>query len=239
MAGGETMSGKLYGVGVGPGDPELMTVKAWRLISTAKVIAYLAANSKDSTACDIARPFIAEDAEHLVIDMPMRVERAPGEAAYDKGAAAIAAHLKVGRDVVMLCEGDPFFYGSFMYLFARLAKDFETIVVPGVSSVNAAAAAIGRPLAARDEVLKVLPATLDADRLRDELMTAPSAAIIKVGRHFGKVRNILGSLDLITRAVVIEKATYGDQRVSRVENVEGEKLPYFSTILVYAGNEPW
>jgi precorrin-2/cobalt-factor-2 C20-methyltransferase len=233
------MSATLYGVGVGPGDPELMTVKAWRLISTAKVVAYLAANGRDSTARDIAKPFIAEDAEHLVIDMPMRVERAPGEAAYDKGAEAIATHLKSGRDVVMLCEGDPFFYGSFMYLFARLAKDFKTVVVPGVTSITAAAAAIGRPLAARDEVLKVLPATLDADRLRDELMTAPSAAIIKVGRHFGKVRNILGSLDLITRAVVIEKATHTDQHIMKVEDVEADTLPYFTTILVYSGSEPW
>jgi precorrin-2/cobalt-factor-2 C20-methyltransferase len=233
------MSATLYGVGVGPGDPELMTVKAWRLISTAKVVAYLAANGRDSTARDIAKPFIAEDAEHLVIDMPMRVERAPGEAAYDKGAEAIATHLKSGRDVVMLCEGDPFFYGSFMYLFARLAKDFKTVVVPGVTSITAAAAAIGRPLAARDEVLKVLPATLDIDRLRDELMTAPSAAIIKVGRHFGKVRNILGSLDLITRAVVIEKATHADQRIMKVEDVEADALPYFTTILVYSGSEPW
>lgn len=233
------MTGKLYGVGVGPGDPELMTVKAWRLVATAKVIAYLAANGKDSTARDIAKPFIAEDAEHLVIDMPMRVERAPGEAAYDEGAAAIATHLRAGRDVVMLCEGDPFFYGSFMYLFARLAKDFETVVVPGVTSITASAAAIGRPLAARDEVLKVLPATLDAGRLRDELMTAPSAAIIKVGRHFRKVRDILGALDLITRAVVIEKATQQDQRITRVEDVNSDTLPYFSTILVYAGGEPW
>jgi len=233
------MSGTLYGVGVGPGDPELMTVKAWRLVSTAKVIAYLAANGKDSTARDIARPFFPDDAQEVVIDMPMRVERVPGEAAYDKGAAEIAAHLREGRDVVMLCEGDPFFYGSFMYLFARLARDFPTIVVPGVTSITAAAAAIGRPLAARDEVLKVLPATLDADRLRDELMTAPSAAIIKVGRHFGKVRTILSALDLITKAVVIEKATHEDQRITKVGDVTGDTLPYFSTILVYAGSEPW
>jgi precorrin-2/cobalt-factor-2 C20-methyltransferase len=232
-------SGTLYGVGVGPGDPELMTVKAWRLISTAQVVAYLAANGKDSTARDIAKPFFAEDLTHLVIDMPMRVERGPGEAAYDKGAAEIAAHLRAGRNVVMLCEGDPFFYGSFMYLFARLAKDFETIVVPGVTSITASAAAIGRPLSARDEVLKVLPATLDTARLRDELMTAPAAAIIKVGRHFGRVRDILGALDLITKAVVIEKATHADQRITRVEDVTAETLPYFATILVYAGSEPW
>ena len=163
------MSGTLYGVGVGPGDPELMTVKAWRLISMAPVVAFLTANGEHSTARAIAKPFLPDDAILLPIDMPMRVERAPGEAAYDAGAAAIAAHLREGRDVVFLCEGDPFFYGSFMYLFARLADEFETVVVPGVTSITAAAAAIARPLAARNEVVKVLPATLPPERLHAEL----------------------------------------------------------------------
>lgn len=231
--------GTLYGVGVGPGDPELMTVKAWRLISMAPVIAYLAANGRESTARDIARPFIPDDAEHLVIDMPMRTEREPGERAYDSGAAAIAVHLEAGRDVVMLCEGDPFFYGSFMYIFARLAKDHHTVVVPGVTSITASAAALGRPLSARNEVVKVLPATLEPDRLREELVTAESAAIIKVGRHLPKIRNILGTLDLASRAHVIVKATHDDQRIMPLLDLAEDTLPYFSTILVYTGHEPW
>ncbi len=231
--------GTLYGLGVGPGDPELMTVKAWRIVSTAPVVAYLAANGGDSTARNIAKPFIPEDAIEIAIDVPMRVERAPAEAAYDTGCATIAEHLRAGRDVAMLCEGDPFFYGSFMYIFARLAKDFEVIVVPGVTSITAAAAAIGRPLAARDEVLKVLPATLDADRLREELATAQSAAIIKVGRHISKVRDILANLDLAKSAVVIEKATQTEERVRKLADVTEDALPYFSTVLVYAGAESW
>jgi precorrin-2/cobalt-factor-2 C20-methyltransferase len=241
MAGAEAMvkHGTLYGLGVGPGDPELMTVKAWRIVSTAPVIAYLAANGGDSTARNIARPFIPEDAIEIAIDVPMQSQRAPAQAAYDEGCAAIAGHLRAGRDVAMLCEGDPFFYGSFMYIFMRLAKDFKTIVVPGVSSITAAAAAIGRPLAARDEVLKVLPATLDATRLREELATAQSAAIIKVGRHFGKLRHILAALDLTAFAVVIEKATHADERVRKLADVTEDVLPYFTTVLVYAGAEPW
>ncbi len=171
--------------------------------------------------------------------MPMRVEREPGEKAYDAGAAAIAEHLDAGRDVVVLCEGDPFFYGSFMYLFARLAKHHTTVVVPGVTSITASAAAIGRPLSARNEVVKVLPATLPEDRLRDELLTAESAAIIKVGRHFGKIRNILGNLDLATRAHVIVKATHDDQRTTPLLDITEDSLPYFATILVYTGAEAW
>jgi len=231
--------GTLYGVGVGPGDPELMTVKAWRLVSTARVIAYLSANGAESTARDIARPFFPDDLTELAIDMPMRIEREHGEKAYDAGAAQIAAHLEAGRDVVMLCEGDPFFYGSFMYLFARLAEKFQTVVVPGVSSITAAAAAIGRPLAARNEVLKVLPATLAEDRLREELQSCESAAIIKVGRHLPKLRNILGLLDLTSKSVVIEKATREEEKITPLSEVAGDALPYFTTILVYTGREAW
>lgn len=233
------MTGTLYGVGVGPGDPELLTVKAWRLISMSPVIAYLAANGGESTARDIAKPFIPKGVTELAIDMPMRTEREPAQAAYDKGAAAIAEHLTAGRDVVMLCEGDPFFYGSFMYVFSRLTKDHKTVVVPGVTSITAAAAAMGRPLSARNEVLKVLPATLEPERLREELLTAESAAIIKVGRHFSKVRSILAGLDLASCSVVVEKATRDEERITKLMDVPGDTLPYFTTILVYTGQEPW
>ena len=231
--------GTLHGVGVGPGDPELITVKAARLIGNAPVVAYLTANGKDSTARDIAKSYIPASAEHLIIDMPMRVEREPGEKAYDAGAAAIAVHLKQGRDVVMLCEGDPFFYGSFMYLFARLAGDYPCAIVPGVTSITASAAALRRPLSARHEVVKVLPATRPEDRLREELMTAESAVLIKVGRHLPKVRNILGLLDLASRAHVIIKATHGDEVVTPLLDFTEDHLPYFSSILVYAGTEAW
>lgn len=242
MAGAEAMVtklGTLYGVGVGPGDPELMTVKAARLIAAAPVIAYLAANGKDSTARDIARPFLPAGCIHLVIDMPMRVEREPGEKAYDAGATAIAEHLEAGRDVVMLCEGDPFFYGSFMYVFARLQPRYPCRIVPGVTSITAAAASLRRPLSARNEVVKVLPATLPEDRLREELLGAESAAIIKVGRHLPKIRNILGMLDLSARAHVIIKATHEDEVIIPLLNITEDTLPYFSTILVYTGAEAW
>jgi precorrin-2/cobalt-factor-2 C20-methyltransferase len=232
-------TGTLHGVGVGPGDPDLITLKAWKLISNAPVIAYLAANGKDSTARDIAKPFIPAAAEHLVIDMPMRVEREPGEKAYDAGAAAIAARLDQGLDVVMLCEGDPFFYGSFMYVFARLSASYPCRVVPGVTSITASAASLRRPLSARNEVLKVLPATLPEDRLREELASVESAAIIKVGRHLPKLRNVLGLLDLTSRAHVIVRATHQDEIVMPLLDITEDHLPYFSTILVYTGVEAW
>ena len=232
-------AGIFYGLGVGPGDPELMTVKAWRILSTVPVIVYLTADGKHSTARDIAKPFLPEDATEIAIDMPMRTEREPAQAAYDEGAARITAELKAGRDVAMLCEGDPFFYGSFMYLFARLADRFKTVVVPGVTSMTAAAARIGRPLAARNDVIKVLPATLAEAKLRHELATASSAAIIKVGRHYPMVRRVLTELSLNEKAVIIENATRETEKIALLKDVIADSLPYFSTILVYAGGEAW
>ena len=226
------MTGILYGVGVGPGDPELMTVKAWRLISMARVIAYLAANENESTARNIARHFIADDIVEIAINMPMRVEREPARLAYDEGAKKIAAHLAKGEDVVMLCEGDPFFYGSFMYMYERLAASFTTVVVPGVTSITAAASAIGQPLCERDEVLKVLPATMAEDDLSRELSTTNSAAIIKIGRHFAKVKRVLATLNLDHHATAIEYATHDKQLIRKITQINEDTLPYFTTIIV-------
>ena len=224
------MSATLYGLGVGPGDPELLTVKAWRLISGAEVIAYLCANGNESTALEIARPFLPEKFEAIAISMPMRVEREPAMAAYDEGAARIAATMAQGKDVVFLCEGDPFFYGSFMYLYERLHKSHKVVVVPGITSINAIAAELGQPLAERDEVLKVLPATMPAEQLAAELKTAESAAIIKVGRHFAKVKMVLAELGLSGTAV--SYATQSKQSVRLVSEIAEDALPYFTTILV-------
>jgi precorrin-2/cobalt-factor-2 C20-methyltransferase len=241
MAAFEAMVSKatLYGVGVGPGDPELMTVKAWRLISTTPVIAYLSANDGASVARSIAAPFFPQDIVELSIDVPMREEREPARQAYDQGCRAIARHLDEGRDVAMLCEGDPFFYGSFMYVFERLAGSYRIVTIPGVSSVSASAARLGRPLAARTEVMKVIPATISAAALDNELQGTQSIAIIKVGRHFAKVRDALVSRGLAGRSVAVERATQAQEKIMPVLEIEGDTVPYFTTILVYAGEEPW
>src|SRR5262249_43162070 len=235
MAGGQAMSGTFYGVGVGPGDPELLTLKAWRLISQVPVIAYPAANGNDSLARSIAAPFIPEDVTELAIAVPMRREREPAQQAYDAAAQVIADHLDQGRDVVFLCEGDPLFYGSFAYLLTRLAQNYPTEVVPGIVSITACAAAVGRPLAARNDILKVLPGTLDAQRLKDEIASSDAIAIMKVGQHFEKIRGVLNELGLTGRATVIEKATRDDERITPLADVPEGERPYFSTILIYKG----
>jgi precorrin-2/cobalt-factor-2 C20-methyltransferase len=233
------MTGILYGLGVGPGDPELVTLKAARILAQVPVVAFLRTSDGDGMAWRIAAGLIPETAETLPLAMPMCSDRAPGRAAYDEAARAIAARLDAGHDVAVLCEGDPFFYGSFMYLYERLHERYAVEVVPGVSSLNAAAAALGRPLAARNDVLAVIPAPVDAARLRTEIATAEALAILKVGRHFDKLRAVLRELQLIDRAFLVTAASCDDQTVTALAELHDGPKPYFSIILVYKGAEGW
>ena len=202
------MSGTVYGIGVGPGDPELITLKGARLLSACPVIAYPAPETGDSLARRIAAPHIPGDATEIIIRTPMSTDRFPAEEVYDRAALTIGEHLAAGRDVAVLCEGDPFFYGSFMYLFARLAEQWPVEVVPGVSSLMACAATLGAPLAARNDVLTVLPAPLDDAILSDRLAGCDAAAIIKVGRHFGRVRALLNTLGLAEHARYMHRVNH-------------------------------
>lgn len=233
------MTGTLHLVGVGPGDPELLTLKAVRLLSSVPVVAYPTTGEDAALALEIAAPHLNPAAERLPVSIPMAVERAPAQAAYDGAATAILAHLRAGRDVAWLCEGDPLFYGSAMYLVARVGPHAPVAIVPGITSLTAAAAVAGRPLAARNEMLKVLPAPLDDATLRAELAATPVAAIIKVGRHFDRIRALLNETGHADGAVVVEHATTSRQRITRLADFAHDERPYFSTILCYRGTEAW
>ena len=232
------MTGTLYGVGLGPGAPDLMTLRAARLIEGAAVIAYPTLAGAASFARSIAAGLIAADATEIVMDVPMSVERAPAQAAYDAGAAKIAQALTAGQDVICLCEGDPFFYGSFMYIHARLAAKFSVKVVPGVTSVTACAAEAGRPLVARNERLTVLPGPMNEATLRKRIAGAEAVAIMKVGRHLPKIRTVIADLGLTNSATYIERATLPEQVVVPLAQAP-DKAPYFSMILLTKGADPW
>ena len=232
------MSGTLYGVGVGPGDPDLITVKAQKLIQGVDIIAFPTLAGGSSFARSIVQDLIKEDALEIVMDVPMTTEREPAQRAYDDGAAAIACALLDGQDVVCLCEGDPFFYGSFMYLYARLADKFRVEVVPGVTSVTTCAARAGMPLAARNERLTVLPGPLSKEKLMDRIEGADSVAIMKVGRHMRKIRSVIEDLGLLDQATYIERASLPDEVVCPLADAP-ENAPYFSMILIVKGGDPW
>ncbi|MEE9139741.1 MAG: precorrin-2 C(20)-methyltransferase [Alphaproteobacteria bacterium] len=233
------MSGTLYGLGIGPGDPELLTLKALRLIRSAPVLAYPATPEGESRARAIVAPHVPGGQTEIPIRVPFGADRARTEAAYDEAAETLGGHLAEGRDVAMLCLGDPFLYGTFMYLFARISGRFPVMIVPGVSSLTAAAAALKLPLAARDDVLTIVPATLGADEIAARIEDADAAAIVKIGRHFAKARRVLESLGLAGRARYVEHATMEDERVLPLAEVQDGEVPYFSMILVHKRGEAW
>ncbi len=237
-----TTPGRLYGVGVGPGDPDLVTVKAARIIGAADVIAFPIAPRATATgvARTIAKPHMRPGVLELPMTYPITIEESdhPGgyEAAiadfYDASAAEIATHLDAGRDVVVLCEGDPFFYGSYMYIHDRLADRYLTEVVPGVTSFSAAAAAAGTPLVKRDDVLTVLPGTLSQDELATRLRATDAAVVMKLGRTFAGVRDAAEAAGVAGRAVYVERASSPSQRTAPLRDVDADEVPYMSLVLV-------
>jgi precorrin-2/cobalt-factor-2 C20-methyltransferase len=225
------MTGRLYGIGVGPGDPELLTLKALRVLHAASVVAYPAPETGASFARTIVAQWLDRGQREIAIRFPMR-PGPPPEAIYDEAATRLAAVLDVGDDIAFLCQGDPLFYGSFTGVYLRLAPRYPVTIVPGVSSLTACAAAAGLPLVQRDATLSVIPATLAEDELARRLADSEIAAIIKIGRHFAKLRRVLDRLGLLDSAVYIERATLPNQRVAPLAAIDPGEVPYFAMALV-------
>jgi precorrin-2 C20-methyltransferase/precorrin-3B C17-methyltransferase len=232
-------AGRLTGVGVGPGDPDLLTVRATQVIAAADVIAYHCAAHGRSIARAAAAPYLNGQVEEILV-YPVTTEGTSHPGGYagalaDFYAAAterLAGHLAAGRDVAVLCEGDPALYGSYQHLHTRLSGRFEASIVPGISSVSAAAAAVGVPLVQHDETLTVLPGTLSDDALRARLAGADAVAVLKLGRTFDRVRAALDDAGLLPRACYVERAGTGAQRVQPLADVDPAEVPYMSLALV-------
>lgn len=230
-------AGRLAVVGLGPGDPELVTIKAARLIAAADVVAFPHAEGGEAFARKIAAPYVRPGQRELAFALPMRPDPAEARAAYRAAAAAIAAELRRGRTVALLCEGDPLFYGSSARLLEFLDEFRQVEVVPGIASPHAAAARLGHAIARRDEVFKVLPATLAPNRLEAELRAADAAAILKLGRRFDAVRALCDRLGFTARAVLVEHATLPAERTVPLAAAEPGAKPYFSLILIPRADE--
>jgi precorrin-2 C20-methyltransferase/precorrin-3B C17-methyltransferase len=233
--------GTLYGVGLGPGDPELVTVKAARLIGAADVVAYHCARHGRSVARSIAEPYLraGQVEEQLVYPVTTEATGHPGgyagamEEFYAAAAGRLMAHLAEGRDVVLLAEGDPLFYSSYMHMHKRISGRYRSEIVPGVTSVSAASAALAMPLVEGDDVLTVLPGTLGPDELTARLRGTGAVAVMKIGRSYPGVRAALKDAGRLQDAYYVERASAGPRQViERAADVDPSTVPYMSLVII-------
>ena len=232
--------GALRVVGVGPGDPELMTLKAARILARADVVAFFAKRGRPGNARRVVEGALNPAAEQLRLEYPFTTEVALDDPRYlaemgdfyESCAALLSDRLDRGCEVALLSDGDPFFYGSSMYLFDRLAPAHRNEVVPGVTGMSGCWAQARLPICHGDDVLTVLPGTLEEDALIERLRSADAAVIMKVGRNLAKIRRALEAAGLLARAVFVERGTMGDERITPLVELADEKAPYFSLVLV-------
>jgi precorrin-2/cobalt-factor-2 C20-methyltransferase len=234
------MNGKLVGVGVGPGDPELITLKAVRVLEQADVVAHFAKAAHSGNARAIAARYLKPGVRELSLVFPVTTELPKDErrycdiirAFYDGAARDLAAHLDDGRLVAVICEGDPLFYGSYMHLHVRLAPRFRTEIVAGVSGMSGCWSAAGTPIAQGDDVFSVIPGTLAQDELERRLGEADAAVVIKLGRNLPKVRRALERAGRLDRAVYVERGTMSGEKAIALAAKRDDCAPYFAVVLV-------
>ena len=237
---GTVRAGKLIGVGVGPGDPELMTVKATRALAVADVVAYFAKAGNPSHSRATIMEYLRAGIIELPLAYPLTTElpkcsagyREALENFYARAAADITAHLEAGRMVAVICEGDPLFYGSYMHLHARLAPRFPTEVIAGVTGMSGCWSAAGMPIAQGDDVFTVLPATLPESELVRRLAEADAAVVMKVGQHLPKLRRALERSGRLPRALYVERGTMAEEKMIPLTAKPDDDAPYFAVILV-------
>jgi precorrin-2/cobalt-factor-2 C20-methyltransferase len=237
-------TGTLYGVGLGPGDPDLMSVKAHRLVTTCPVIAYFRKRGRPGHARTIVNGLLpAHGITEIPLEYPVTTEAHfndatyidPIRAFYADSATFLRGHLDKGQDVALLCEGDPFFYGSFLHMYDRLRADYTVTVVPGITGMSGCWTTAAAPITYGDDVLTVLPGTLDAKTLVARLSTTDAAVIMKVGRNLEKIRTALRTVGRLDEAIYVERGTMAGERVVRLADLDASPAPYFAIILLPGG----
>lgn len=234
------MTGKLVGVGTGPGDPDLLTIKAARAIASADVVAFFAKSGNASNARAIAETHLRPGQVEEALDYPVTTEihrhdqsyKQQIQAFYDAAAGRLAVHLDAGRDVAVLSEGDPLFYGSYMHLHVRLAPRYNHAVIPGITAMSGCWSQAGLPLVQGDDVLTILPGTLDQPILARRLADTQGAVIMKLGRNLPKVRAALAQAGRLDDALYVERGTMATGATIRLADKTDDEAPYFSLILV-------
>jgi precorrin-2/cobalt-factor-2 C20-methyltransferase len=232
--------GTLIGIGLGPGDPDLLTVKAVEAIRAVPVVAFFAKAGRRGNARQIADKWIPKGCTELPLYYPMTTEArfdnpvyvATLRDFYEAATIALAGHLDAGRDVALLAEGDPLFYGSFMHLYIRLRERFASTIIPGVTGMNGCWSVAGEPMTWGDDVMSVLPGTLGEDELVSRLAQADAAVIMKIGRNFAKVRAAIDRAGLLSRAIYVERGTMPGEAIVKLADKTDGDAPYFSLILI-------
>tara|TARA_B100000780_G_C21068449_1_gene429772 strand:+ start:424 stop:1152 length:729 start_codon:yes stop_codon:yes gene_type:complete len=240
-------AGTIYGVGLGPGDLDLLSVKSDRLVRNAKHVAFFRKAGRKGQARQIAEPILLKDAIEFAMEYPVTTEIPVGDPRYNEILSAFyedcAVHLRVlaqsGEDVVVLCEGDPFFYGSFMHMYERLKNDVHVDVVPAITGMSGAWTATGHPITWGDDVLTVLMGTLPEDELSRRMADTDALVVMKIGRNIDKVRAALRTAGKFDHAWLVEFATMPNQTVSKLSDAGDKVTPYFSIIVVHGhGRRP-
>lgn len=240
-------AGTVHGLGLGPGDPDLMTVRAARLLAGARHIAFFRKAGRPGQARRIVEGLLPEGVVEHPMEYPVTTEIAVSDPRYNALLAdfyaGCAAHLtglaEAGEDPIVLCEGDPFFYGSFMHLYTRLSGVVPVSVVPAITGMSAAWTATGLPVTWGDDVLTVLVGTLPEEALAARMAEADALVVMKIGRNIEKVRRALRTAGRYEAAWLVEYASMPDQCVQRLEEAEGRVAPYFSIVLVHGqGRRP-
>ena len=232
--------GKLVGVGVGPGDPELITLKAVRVLEQADVVAHFTKAGNSGNARTIAARYLKLGIRELPLTFPVTTElpkcskdyRDALRDFYEQAATDIAAHLDAGRTVAVICEGDPLFYGSYMHVHTRLAPRFPLEIIAGVTGMSGCWSAAGTPIAQGDDVFTVLPATLPEGELARRFSETNAAVVMKVGRHLPKVRRALKTSGRLPRAIYVERGTMSDAKLVPLAAKPDDDAPYFAIVLV-------
>ena len=233
------MTGRLIGVGTGPGDPELLTIKAVRAIESADVVAYFAKQGNSSNARAIVASLLTSQIEEQ-LGYPVTTEidrrhddyKSATAAFYAEAAERVASHLDAGRTVAVLSEGDPLFYGSYMHIHVRLSQRYPTEVVPGITAMSGCWSQAGLPLVQGDDILSVLPGTLDEIALRDRLNGTDGAVIMKVGRNLAKIRRAIEAAGKLDGAIYVERGTMANGHHIRLADKLDDVAPYFAIVLV-------
>jgi precorrin-2/cobalt-factor-2 C20-methyltransferase len=234
------VKGKLTGVGTGPGDPELLTLKAVRAIREADVIAFFCKKGSRGNGRAIVEAHVRPGTMELPLVYPVTVETQKDEADYrgpiadffDRSAEEIAAQLDAGKNVAVLSEGDPLFYGSYMHLHVRLADRYQADVVAGVTAMSGCWSMTGLPLVQGDDILSVLPGTLSEEKLVERLADTDGAVIMKVGRNLPKIRRALAAVGKLSGSLYVERGTMANGAAVRLEERDESPAPYFSLVLV-------